>query len=172
MAATASTLEGTGTVSPEEALMEGFMGEETVDETIHHEYSVRDRCQQIGISFDRVRYRIGIDRFKWLALVAMLKLKSEQSMFDEVMIDGFYQFVVPKLPNVAHLNPLACVLVYYATILYDPLSASIQFRVDHAKLNYIITEIFLKEAFMFQEHGLKPEDLVRYVRRFQLTFSP
>lgn len=141
-------------------------------EGVHHEYSVRDRCQQVGISFDRVRYRIGIDRFKWLALLSMLKLKSEHNLFDDIDIDGFFQFVVPKLPNAEHMNALASVLMYYITIIYDPLSQSIQFKVDDAKLNYILTQIVPKETTLFQEHGVKRDDLVRYLRRFQLTFSP
>lgn len=140
---------------------------EEYDEEEHHEYSVRDRCQQIGISFDRVRYRVGIDRFKWLALLVMLRLKSEYNLFDNASIDSFYQFVVPKLPNVAHLNPLACVLVFHVCL--SP--TTIQFTVDKAKLNYILSEILPKESRLCQEHGVKRDDLVRYIRRFQLTFS-
>lgn len=155
----------------EDVMMEDI-GAYDEGDVVHHEYSVRDRCQQIGISLDRVRYRVGIDRFKWLALLSMLKLKSEYNLFDDVDIDGFYQFIVPKLPNVEHLNPLACVLMYHATILYDPLTQSIQFKLDNAKLNYILTQLVSKETMLFQEHGVKREDLIRYLRRFELTFSP
>lgn len=160
------------TMASEELMEEtaGYFGEG--GDEVHHEYSVRDRCQQIGISFDRVRYRVGIDRFKWLALLAMLKMKTEYRLLDDVDMDGFYQFVVPKLQNAERLNPLACVLMYYASIVYDPLSQSIQFKLDKTKLNYILTDLFPKETTWFQEHGVKRDDLVRYRRRFELTFSP
>jgi hypothetical protein len=141
---------------------------ETADEQIFgHEFSVRDRCQQIGISLDNVRYRVGADRFKWLALMAMLKLRKDNDLFDDVSIDTFFERVVSKLPDVEHKNPLACVLIYYASI-----SEKIQFQLDETKLNYIQKEVFPAQEFLFQNHGVRLSDLVRYIRLFQSTFSP
>ena len=42
-----------------------------------HEFSVKERCQQIGINLQNARYHVGPDRFKWNCLMAMLKLNIE-----------------------------------------------------------------------------------------------
>ena len=141
---------------------------ETADEQVFgHEFSVRERCQQIGISLDNVRYRVGADRFKWLALMAMLKLKSENELFDEVSIDTFFQNIFPRIPNVEHKNPLGCALSYYICI-----SEKIQFKMDEAKLNYIREQVVPSQDILFQNSGLKLQDLVRYIRLYETTFSP
>jgi hypothetical protein len=141
---------------------------ETGDEQIFgHEFSVRERCQQIGISLDNVRYRVGIDRFKWLALMAMLKLRRDQELFDDISIDVFFERVIPRISNIEYRNPLACILIYYACI-----NDKIQFELDKSKLNYIQNELITNQELMFQSHGVKSTDLVRYIRLYQSIFSP
>ena len=147
---------------------EEFLELGTEDEQIFgHEFSVRERCQQIGISLDNVRYRVGSDRFKWLALMAMLKLRTENDMFDEISIDTFFQRVLIKLPDIEHKNPLGCVLAYYASI-----NDKIQFELDTSKLNYIQKDVYPVQELLFQNHGFRMYDMTRYVRLFEFTFSP
>jgi len=135
------------------------------------EYSVKDRCQQIGITFDNVRYRIGPDRFKWMALLNMLKFRgyNEQlQLFDDFSIDIFFQKIVPNLPNIEYKNPLACILVYYSCIIYE--KNEIQFQIDDSKLNYIQKNLMSNFELLFQMNGLKYVDLIRYIRLFQTLF--
>lgn len=140
----------------------------TEDEQVFgHEFNVRERCQQIGITMDNVRHRVGIDRFKWLALMAMIRLQRDRGMFDDVSMESFFERVLPRIPRAERKNPLACVLVFYVGI-----DDRIQFQVDDAKWNYIQKEVYPNEETLFQSHGVQPMDLVRYVRLFQSTFSP
>lgn len=131
------------------------------------EFNVRERCQQIGITMDNVRNRVGIDRFKWLAMMAMIRLRRDRDMFDDVSMELFFDKVVPKIPKVDKKNPLACVLIFYVGI-----DDRIQFQMDDAKWKYIQNEVFPQEEFLFQSHGVQLVDLVRYIRLFQSTFSP
>lgn len=146
---------------------EEFMEFDTAEEQIFgHEYSVRERCQQFGISLDNVRFRVGIDRFKWLAMSAMLSLKKDHDLFDDLSIDIFFERVIPKIPDAQHKNALACVLVYYTCV--DP---QLHFSFDKNKLEFIEKNVFPSQEFLFQNHGLKLHDLVRYIRLFQ-SFLP
>jgi hypothetical protein len=137
---------------------------EVHEDIISHEYNVKDRCQQIGISLDNVRYRIGPDRFKWLALLILLKFKSEYQMFDEESISYFYDSVVPKIPHVGHKNALTSVLVYYACMNNG------KFQINKDRLQFIEKTLVSENEFLFQEHGVKYIDIIRYIRLFQSIF--
>jgi hypothetical protein len=144
-----------------------FLELETSGEQIFgHEFSVRDRCQQIGISLDNVRYRVGSDRFKWLALMAMLTLRKETEMFDDVSIDIFFERVLPRIPDIGHKNPLATILVFYITI-----TDQLHFKFDPSKFAYIEKEVYASQELFFQNHGVKLQDLIRYIRLFEKHFS-
>lgn len=139
---------------------------ETSEEQIFgHEFSVRERCQQIGISMENARYRVGSDRFKWLALMAMLELRRENEMFDDVSIDTFFDSVLPKITDVQHKNPLACILAFYIGMTDE-----LHFILDMNKLLYIQNNVYPSQENLFQLHGLKLPDLVRYIRYFKETF--
>lgn len=99
--------------------------------------------------------------------MAMLKLKSENDLFDEISIDTFFQNVFPRIPEVEYKNPLGCVLAYYICI-----SEKIQFKMDESKLNYIQEQVVSSQDILFQNSGLKLPDLVRYIRLYETTFSP
>ena len=99
--------------------------------------------------------------------MAMLRLKKENELFDDLSIDTFFERIIPRIPDVEHKNPLACVIVYYVGI-----NDKIEFELDVSKLNYIQTDIFPNQELLFQTHGLKFPDLIRYIRLFQFTFSP
>lgn len=145
---------------------------EMSDNVMGQEQSVRERCQHVGISLENVRYRVGSDRFKWLALLAFLKLKTDVNLFDDMAINDFFEYIFPHIKHVEHKNPLASVLVYYITLQVDTTSKQIKFELDRSKLNYIQKDLFPQYELMFQQAGLKPADLVRYIRLFQSTFSP
>ena len=137
-----------------------------------HEYSVKERCQQIGISFENVRYRIGPDRFKWMALLNMLKFRGNDEnpqLFDDFIIDIFFQKIVPNIPNIEYKNPLACILIYYSCIIYE--NNKIKFHIDESKLNYIQKHLMHHFELLFQTNGLKYNDLIRYILLFQSLFS-
>lgn len=134
------------------------------EDIMGHEYNVRERCQQIGISLDNVRYRVGPDRFKWLALLIMLKLKSEHNLFDESSISYFYDSIITKIPHIEHKNALTSVLVYYSCL------SSPKFMIDKERINFIEKKLLPENEFLFQEHGVKFVDLVRYIRLFQSIF--
>jgi hypothetical protein len=114
-----------------------------------------------------MRYRVGIDRFKWLALMAMLQLKKDNDLFDDLSIDTFFESIILKIPDVKYKNPLACIIVYYVAI-----NEKIQFEFDSSKLNYIQNDVLPNQELLFQAHGLKFPDLIRYLRLFESTFSP
>ena len=135
------------------------------DDIGDQEINVRERCQQFGISLDNVRYRVGIDRFKWLCLTIMLKFKMENNMLDNDGIERFFQYIIPKIPRAETKNPLACVLVFYSCI-----TESIEFKMDETKLNYIEKDVIPNHDILFRDCGLKFIDLVRYIRLFQSLF--
>jgi len=128
------------------------------DYPIAYEYNVRERCQHLAISLENVRFRVGIDRFKWISLILLLKLKMESSMFDDEMIDDYFNKVIPKIPKLEYRNPLACVLVYYISL-------------NKSNFNYVKNELYSQQSNLFQEYKVRIEDLVRYIRLFQSTFS-
>ena len=135
------------------------------EDIMSHEYNVKERCQQIGISLDNVRYRIGPDRFKWLALLILLKLKSEHNLFDEESISYFYDSIITKIPHIEHKNALTCVLVYYSCIKSDG-----KFEINKERLHFIEKTLLPENEFLFQDHGVKFIDIVRYIRLFQSIF--
>lgn len=140
------------------------------EHAIGHEYNVRERCQQYGISLDNLRFRVGVDRFKYAALLLMIRLKTDYSLFDDEMIDAFFQYVLDNIGDkMDHFNPLACVLVYYACIDFTPPSTLI-FQPDSIKLQYIRDNLFSQEDLLFKENGLKYVDLIRYIRLYESSF--
>lgn len=141
------------------------------EHAIGHEYNVRERCQQYGISLDNLRFRVGIDRFKYAALLLMIRFKTDYSLFDDEMIDAFFQYVLENISDkMEHLSPLACVLVYYACIEFTPPS-TLTFKPDSIKLHYIRDNLFSQEDLLFKENGLKYVDLIRYIRLYESSFS-
>lgn len=131
-----------------------------------NEINVKDRCQKIGISLDNVRHRIGPDRFKWLALINMLRLRENHvELFDDESIDFFFQYVIYKIPDFQHKNPLACVLVYYTCISYD-----LKFHLDQSRLDFVQKILIPEKELLFQGQGLKFIDLIRYIRLFKSIF--
>ena len=147
---------------------EYFEIEGVSEDIMAQEYSVRERCQQLGISLENVRYRIGIDRFKWLSLLILLRFKKEENMFDENMIMFYYESVIPKIKKVEYKNALLCVLTYYICLSN---TNPIKFNIDHNRLNFIQKKIMSEYEFLFNEHGVKIYDFVRYIRLFETTFS-
>jgi hypothetical protein len=141
-----------------------FEVEGATEDVMSHEYNVKDRCQQIGISLDNVRYRVGPDRFKWLALLILLKFKNEHNMFDEESISYFYNSVITKIHNLERKNSLLCVLVYYACLDNG------KFKINDERLGFIEKTLLTENEFLFQEHGVKFVDIVRYIRLFQSIF--
>jgi len=131
-----------------------------------NEINVKDRCQKIGISLENVRYRVGPDRFKWLALINMLKLRENHvELFNDDSIDFFFQHVVTKIPKIEYKNPLACVLVYYVSIGID-----LKFHLDPSRLDFIEKILIPEKELLFQSQGLKFLDLIRYIRLYQSIF--
>lgn len=140
------------------------------EHAIGHEYNVRERCQQYGISLDNLRYRVGKERFKYAALLLMIRLKSDYSLFDDEMIDVFFQYVVEHIKDkIEYLNPLASILVYYACLEFTPPSTLI-FKPNSIKLDYIRNNLFSQEDLLFKENGLKYVDLIRYIRLYESSF--
>lgn len=140
--------------------------DELNDDIMAQEFSVRERCQQFGISLENVRYRIGIDRFKWLSLLILLKLKNDKKIFDELSLNLFFEKIIPRIPKIEYKNPLACVLVYYSCIQNNFL-----FEIDNEKIKYIQNDLYPDNEFLFQDHGLKLYDLIRYIRLFESIFT-
>lgn len=147
-------------------LEDEFFDVEPSDDIMAQEFSAKERCQQFGISLENVRYRIGIDRFKWLALLILLKLKNDKKMFDELSLNLFFDKIIPRIPKIEFKNPLACVLIYYSCI-----QTNLLFEIDFDKIKFILNDLFPDNEFLFQDHGLKLHDLVRYIRLFESIFT-
>jgi hypothetical protein len=135
---------------------------------VHHEINVRERCQQFGINIDNAKYRTGIDRFKWMSLLCLLTLKNDYALMSDDMTVFYFESIIPKIPFVEVKNPLACVLMMYITFVVPDLGT---FLFDHTRFHEVATRIATRAEFLFRDHGLHPEDLVRYTRLFTSIFS-
>ena len=136
------------------------------------EYNVKDRCQRIGINLQNARYHVGPDRFKWLCLLAMLKLNegSTQKIFTDEFIDSFFQYIVPKIPKMEYKNALACVLMFFVGIEFETYEHP-KFKINKNRLEYIQKTLMIKNDILFQESGIKFIDLIKYIRLFQTIFT-
>lgn len=131
-----------------------------------NEINVKERCQQFGISLDNVRYRVGTDRFKWICLMCMLKLKNDIKMFSDDEIQHFFDRIIPRIPRIQNKNALACVMASYISIV----PMDIRFVIDKTKLQYVTQDVISNQEFLFQQYGCVALDIVRYIRLFSDIF--
>lgn len=117
-----------------------------------NEINVKDRCHRLGISMEQ---RTNEDRFKWLALINMLKLRENHpELYSDEMIDYFFQHFINKVPDIGYKNPLACILVYYISK-------------DEKRLEFVKKILIPEKELLFQNQGLRFIDLIRYIRLFE-----
>lgn len=146
------------------------MEDTDVEMLFGNEFSAKDRCQQLGIQIENAQRGSGDDRFKYLCLLVFLFLRHSQPLegFDDPSLNDFFENAIPILQkkNMKFKNPLASILAAYVCLEYEP---HCRYTLNVSKFNIVKDTIIPSNEDYFKKSGVGVEDVVRYIRYFQLN---
>lgn len=146
------------------------MEDTDVEMLFGNEFSAKDRCKQLGIQIENAQRGSGDDRFKYLCLLVFLFLRHSQPLegFDDASLNDFFENAIPILHkrNMRFKNPLASILAAYACLEYEP---QCRYALNVSKFNIVKDNIIPSNEDYFKKSGVTIEDVVRYIRYFQLN---